>query len=303
MDKVKCAIIGSGNIGTDLMFKLRHNQYLELTLMVGIDPDSEGLALAKRHGYETTPDGIDGFVSRQEMADIVFEATSAWVHKANAPILKELGKVAVDLTPAAVGPLVVPYVNIGDVLDLPNVNLGTCGAQATSPIVAAISRVAPVAYAEMVSTIASKSAGPGTRQNIDEFTQTTAYALEKVGGADRGKAIIILNPAEPPIMMKNTIFAAVKDMDREAILGSIEETVTGMQRYVPGYRLRTEPLFDDEKVTVFIEVEGAGAYLPKYAGNLDIMTAAAVRVGEEFAKHLQEQRAAASPAHTEAGEN
>ena len=294
MERVKCAIIGSGNIGTDLMFKLRHNPLLELTLMVGIDPNSEGLALARRHGYEATADGIEGFVARQEMADIVFEATSARVHQANAPILKELGKVAIDLTPAAVGPLVVPYVNIGDVLDLPNVNLGTCGAQATSPIVAAISRVAPVAYAEMVSTIASKSAGPGTRQNIDEFTQTTARALEKVGGADRGKAIIILNPAEPPIMMKNTIFALVKDADREAILGSIEETVTGMQRYVPGYRLRSEPLFDDEKVTVFIEVEGAGAYLPTYAGNLDIMTAAAIRVGEEFAKHLQERRAAAT---------
>ena len=293
MEKITCAIIGSGNIGTDLMFKLRHNQYLELTLMVGIDPDSEGLALAKRHGYEATSDGIEGFAGRQEMADIVFEATSARVHKANAPILRELGKVAIDLTPAAVGPLVVPYVNIGDVLDLPNVNLGTCGAQATSPIVAAISRVAPVAYAEMVSTIASKSAGPGTRQNIDEFTVTTAHALEKVGGAERGKAIIILNPAEPPIMMKNTVFAAVKEMDREAILDSIQETVTGMQRYVPGYRLRTEPLFDDEKVTVFIEVEGAGAYLPKYAGNLDIMTAAAVRVGEEFAKHLAQNGRAA----------
>ena len=285
MERVKCAIIGSGNIGTDLMFKLRHNPCLELMLMVGIDPDSEGLALARRHGYEATADGIEGFMSRRDMAEIVFEATSARVHTANAPILERLGKVAIDLTPAAIGPLVVPYVNIGDVLDLPNLNLGTCGAQATSPIVAAISRVTPVSYAEMVSTIASKSAGPGTRQNIDEFTQTTAHALEEVGGARRGKAVIILNPAEPPIMMKNTVFAAVTDPDREAVLASIEETVAGMQRYVPGYRLRTEPLFDDEKVTVFIEVEGAGAYLPKYAGNLDIMTAAAVRVGEEIAKH------------------
>ncbi len=284
MERVRCAIIGSGNIGTDLLFKLRHNPHLELTLMVGIDPKSEGLALAGRHGYETTADGIDGFVERQELADIVFEATSAKIHAAHAPILRKLNKIAIDLTPARVGPLVVPYVNIGDVLDLPNVNLGTCGAQATSPIVAAIRRVTRVPYAEIVSTVASKSAGPGTRQNIDEFTQTTAETLVEVGGADRGKAIIVLNPAEPPIMMKNTVFAAVEDMDREAIIASIEEAVAGVQRYVPGYRLKTTPLFDDEKVTVFVEVRGAGAYLPEYAGNLDIMTAAAVRIGEEFAK-------------------
>ena len=206
-ERVNCAIIGSGNIGTDLMFKLRNNRYLELTLMVGIDPNSDGLALARRHGIETTTDGIDGFVQRADKADIVFEATSAKIHAANAPVLERLGKIAIDLTPAAVGPLVVPYVNIGDVLDRPNVNLGTCGAQATSPIVAAISRVTDVPYAEIVSTVASKSAGPGTRQNIDEFTQTTARALMSVGGAGRGKAIIILNPAEPPIMMKNTVFA------------------------------------------------------------------------------------------------
>ena len=285
MDKVKCAIVGSGNIGTDLMFKLRNNPLLELTLMVGVDPNSEGLAIARRHGYETTHEGIDGFIARQEMADIVFEATSAKVHTAHAPVYERLGKVAIDLTPAMVGPLVVPYVNIGNVLDLPNVNLGTCGAQATSPIVHAISRVTRVPYAEMVSTIASKSAGPGTRQNIDEFTVTTARTLVEVGGAEKGKAIIILNPAEPPIMMKNTVFAACPVMDREAILESIHETVAGVQKYVPGYHLRTDPIFDDEKVTVFIEVTGAGAYLPKYAGNLDIMTAAAVRVAEEFAKH------------------
>ena len=285
MERLTCAIIGSGNIGTDLMFKLRHHPLLELTLMVGVDPASEGLALARRHGYETTADGIDGFVARQELADLVFEATSARVHAAHAPVYERLGKVAIDLTPAAVGPLVVPYVNIGDVLHLPNVNLGTCGAQATSPIVHAISRVTPVSYAEIVSTIASKSAGPGTRQNIDEFTQTTARALCEVGGAERGKAIIVLNPAEPPILMKNTVFAAVEEPDREAILSSIDETVAGVQRYVPGYRLRTEPLFDEQKVTVFIEVKGAGAYLPEYAGNLDIMTAAAVRVAEDFARH------------------
>jgi acetaldehyde dehydrogenase len=294
MPRVRCAIVGSGNIGTDLLFKLRHNPYLEVTLMVGIDPHSEGLAIARRHGIETTADGIDGFRARQELADIVFEATSAKVHQANAPEYERLGKTAIDLTPALVGPLVVPYVNIGDVLALPNVNLGTCGAQATSPIVNAISRVTPVSYAEIVSTIASKSAGPGTRQNIDEFTETTARALQEVGGADRGKAIIVLNPAEPPIMMKNTIFCAVEELDREAILASIAETVAGVQQYVPGYRLRTEPQFDEvaagggtgkvKRVSVFIEVQGAGAYLPEYAGNLDIMTAAAVRVGESFAK-------------------
>lgn len=284
-ERVPCAIVGSGNIGTDLMFKLRNNPYLEVTLMVGVDPNSEGLALARRHGIETTTDGIDGFVARQEMAEIVFEATSAKVHAANAPVYERLGKVAIDLTPAMVGPLVVPYVNIGNVLDLPNVNLGTCGAQATSPIVAAISKVTRVPYAEIVSTIASKSAGPGTRQNIDEFTQTTARTLVEVGGAERSKAIIVLNPAEPPIMMKNTVFAGAEEIDREAILESISETVAGVQQYVPGYRLKTEPLFDSEKVTVFLEVRGAGAYLPEYAGNLDIMTAAATRVGEEFAKH------------------
>ena len=284
-DKIKCAIVGSGNIGTDLMFKLRHNPYLELTMVLGVDPNSDGLAIAKRHGYGTTFDGIEGFRARADLAEIVFEATSAKVHQAHAPVYEELGKTAIDLTPALVGPMVVPYVNIGNVLDAPNVNLGTCGAQATSPIVAAISKVTPVRYAEIVSTIASKSAGPGTRQNIDEFTRTTAHALEVIGGAGKGKAIIVLNPAEPPIMMKNTVFAAVSNYDREAVLDSIMETVEGVQRYVPGYRLRTEPIFDDDRVAVFLEVRGAGAYLPEYAGNLDIMTAAAVRVGEEFAKH------------------
>ncbi len=290
MAKVRCAIMGSGNIGTDLLFKLRHDPYLELTLVVGIDPESEGLKLAERHGYQTSSEGIEGFKKYADLCDIVFEATSAAVHKANAPVYEELGKIAIDLTPAAVGPIVVPYVNIGEVLDLPNVNLGTCGAQATSPIMHAISRVTDVAYGEIVSTIASKSAGPGTRQNIDEFTVTTARTLVEVGGADKGKAIIVLNPAEPPIMMKNTVFAAVGSVDREAILASIDEAVAGVQQYVPGYRLKTEPVFDDGRVTVFVEVEGEGAYLPKYAGNLDIETAAAIRVGQEFAKHLMSQR-------------
>jgi len=289
--KVRCAIVGSGNIGTDLLFKLRHDPYLEVVLVVVIDPASEGLAIARRHGVQTTAEGIDGFKKLHDGIDIVFEATSARVHAANAPVYKELGKVAIDLTPAAVGPIVVPYVNVGDVLDLPNVNLGTCGAQATAPIMRAISRVTSVPYGEIVATIASKSAGPGTRQNIDEFTQTTARTLVEVGGAQRGKAIIVLNPAEPPIMMKNTVFAAVESVDREAIVASIEDAVAGVQQYVPGYRLRTDPVFDENRVTVFVEVEGAGAYLPKYAGNLDIETAAAVKVGQELAKRLLVKRA------------
>ena len=291
MAKIKCAIVGSGNIGTDLLFKLRHDPYLELTLVVGIDPESDGLAIAKRHGYQTTHEGMAGFLKYADMCDIVFEATSAKIHAANAPEYRRLGKVAIDLTPAAVGPIVVPYVNVGDVLNESNVNLGTCGAQATSPIMHAISRVTRVPYGEIVATIASKSAGPGTRQNIDEFTQTTARTLVEVGGAERGKAIIVLNPAEPPIMMKNTVFAAIQEsVDREAVLASIEEAVAGVQQYVPGYRLRTEPVFDDNRITVFVEVEGAGAYLPKYAGNLDIETAAAVKVAQEFAKKMLAER-------------
>ena len=290
MEKIKCAIVGSGNIGTDLLFKLRRDPFLEVALVVGIDPSSEGLAIAKRQGVEITDQGTEGFIERHEGIDIVFEATSASVHAANAPVYQRLGKIAIDLTPAAVGPIVVPFVNIGEVLDLPNVNLGTCGAQATTPIMRAISRVTEVPYGEIVSTIASKSAEPGTRQNIDEFTETTARTLVEVGGAAKGKAIIVLNPAEPPIMMKNTIFAAVEKVDREALIASIEEAVAGVQQYVPGYRLKTDPIFDENKVTVFVEVEGAGAYLPTYAGNLDMETAAAVKVGQEFAKRLLERR-------------
>jgi acetaldehyde dehydrogenase len=290
VSKIKCAIVGSGNIGTDLLFKLRHDPYLEVSLVVGVDPESEGLKLAARHGCQTSVDGIEGFKQYAELCEIVFEATSARVHAANAPVYRELGKFAIDLTPAAVGPIVVPYVNMGEALEVDNVNLGTCGAQATSPIMHAISRVTDVAYGEIVSTIASKSAGPGTRQNIDEFTQTTARTLVEVGGAGRGKAIIVLNPADPPIMMKNTVFAAVQDYDREAVLTSIEEAVHGVQQYVPGYRLRTDPVFDDNRVTVFVEVEGAGAYLPKYAGNLDIETAAAVKVAQEWAKRRLAER-------------
>jgi acetaldehyde dehydrogenase len=290
MGKIKVAIVGSGNIGTDLLFKLRHNPYMEVGLVVGVDPNSEGLAIAKRHGYETTAEGAEGFRKMHEGIDIVFEATSARAHAANAPMYQELGKLALDLTPAAVGPIVVPSVNIDKVFDQPNINLGTCGAQATTPIMAAISRVTDVPYGEIVATIASKSAGPGTRQNIDEFTETTARTLVEVGGAKKGKAIIVLNPAEPPIMMKNTVFAMVDKPDREAILASIEDAVAEVQKYVPGYRLKSEPIFDDNKITVFVEVEGAGAYLPKYSGNLDIETSAAVRVGEVYAKRLLEQR-------------
>jgi acetaldehyde dehydrogenase len=286
MEQVNCAIIGSGNIGTDLMMKIDNHPRLQLSMLIGIDPDSEGLALAKQMGYETTSEGIEGFVKKHEIAQIVFDATSAKAHLYHAPILKELGKIAIDLTPAAVGPHVVPYVNIGDVLNEPNVNLITCGGQATIPIVAAVSKISRVPYAEIVATIASKSAGPGTRQNIDEFTVTTAQGIVSIGGAEQGKAIIILNPAEPPIMMRDTVYCQVEDMDREAILSSIHETVQRVQQYVPGYRLRIDPVFYDDRVVVTLEVEGAGMFLPKYSGNLDIMTAAAIEVGDQFAQNL-----------------
>ena len=285
-EKIGVAIVGSGNIGTDLMLKLEDHPRLEMKLMVGIDPRSEGLALAAQMGFRTTAEGIEGFKRDHEDVKIVYEATSAKAHMSNAPLYKELGKIAIDLTPAAIGPYVVPYVNIGDVLDEPNVNLITCGGQATIPIVNAVSKVTRVPYAEIVATISSRSAGPGTRQNIDEFTQTTATGIVRIGGAERGKAIIILNPAEPPIMMRDTIYCQVEEMDREAILGSIHETVERIQTYVPGYHLRVDPIFYDDRVVVTIEVEGAGMFLPKYAGNLDIMTAAAVEVGDQFAKHL-----------------
>jgi acetaldehyde dehydrogenase (acetylating) len=285
--KVKVAILGSGNIGTDLMMKLRRSPVLELTAVIGIDPESDGLQRARELGYTAIASGLGGFLERPELADILFDATSAKAHIRHAKALKQAGKTAVDLTPAAVGPFVVPTVNMDAHLDEPNVNLITCGGQATIPIVHAVNRVAPVEYAEIVATIASRSAGPGTRANIDEFTQTTARGLELIGGAKRGKAIIILNPAEPPILMRDTVYALVdpERMDRHAITRSIYQTVESIQSYVPGYRLRSEPLFDGNKVTVFLEVEGAGDYLPTYAGNLDIMTAAAVKVAEEIAKH------------------
>ena len=283
--KIKVAIIGPGNIGTDLMYKIRRSDNMDLVLMSGIKPDSEGLALAGKLGIETSLSGIEAILKNDEIR-IVFDSTGARPHLNHAPLLKEAGKIAVDLTPAAVGPYVVPNVNLHEHLDEPNVNMVTCGGQATTPIVAAISRACHVRYAEIVATISSKSAGPGTRQNIDEFTRTTARGLEVLGGADKGKAIIILNPAEPPIMMRDTVFALVDDPDEDAIRASVREMVANVQKYVPGYKLKVEPFVDGDKVTTMIEVEGAGDYLPKYSGNLDIMTAAACAVGRGFAERL-----------------
>lgn len=290
MPKIKTAIIGSGNIGTDLMAKIGRSEWLELVYMVGIDPNSEGLARARELGITTTDKGIEEFLKDPKGAEIVYDATSARAHKASAPLLEQAGMIAIDLTPAKIGKFVVPPVNLGEHIEAKNVNLVSCGGQATVPIVAAINRVQPVKYAEIVATISSKSAGPGTRQNIDEFTQTTAAGLVEMGGAEKGKAIIVLNPADPPILMRNTVYAMVDNPDVEAITKSIEDMAKTVQEYVPGYRLRAEPLFDGNKVTVFVEVTGQGDYLPTYAGNLDIMTAAAVKVGEEFAKHLLAKR-------------
>jgi acetaldehyde dehydrogenase len=293
MTRATAAIVGSGNIGTDLLAKLLRSQAIEPRYMIGIDPDSEGLRRAAVLGLETSAEGIDWLLSRPEPPEIVFEATSAAVHRANAPRYREAGIRAIDLTPAAVGPYVIPSVNLSEHLDADNVNLITCGGQATIPIVHAVSRAAPVDYGEIVATVASASAGPGTRANIDEFTHTTALGVEVLGGSKRGKAIIILNPADPPIIMRDTIFCAVAaDADENRIRKSIEEMVQEVSSYVPGYRLTAEPQFDEipgsdaTRVAVFIEVEGAGDYLPTYAGNLDIMTAAATRVGEQIAQVL-----------------
>jgi acetaldehyde dehydrogenase (acetylating) len=284
--RVRVAILGSGNIGTDLMIKLLRSEVLELAMVAGIDPASEGLARAREAGVATTTEGIDGLLAEPDSGAIVFDATSAKAHVRHARRLAEAGRIAIDLTPAAVGPYVVPGVTSEEVMAGPNLNLISCGAQATIPMVHAVHRVAPVRYAEIVATIASRSAGPGTRQNIDEFTQTTARGIERVGGAERAKAIIVLNPAEPPIVMRDAVYALTGPVDRDAVTASVLEMVKSVRRYVPGYRLRGEPIFDDEKVTVFVEVEGAGDWLPRYAGNLDIMTSAAVRVGEEVAAHV-----------------
>lgn len=287
MSKVKVAVLGSGNIGTDLMIKLGRSKVLDLTTVIGVDPLSDGLRKAKELGYTTINNGIDGFLERPELADIVFDATSAKAHIRHAQLLKEAGKQVLDLTPAAVGPFVVPTVNLTEQMNADNINLITCGGQATIPIVHAINRVQSVEYAEIVATISSESAGPGTRGNIDEFTQTTSRGIEIIGGAKKGKAIIILNPAEPPIIMRDTIHVIVEGdvVKEEEIISSIKEMAQEVKSYVPGYRLKQEPIFDGNRITIFIEVEGAGDYLPIYSGNLDIMTAAAVKVAEEWAKN------------------
>ncbi|MEX3568272.1 acetaldehyde dehydrogenase (acetylating) [Mycobacterium tuberculosis] len=291
--KAKVAIVGSGNISTDLLYKLLRSEWLEPRWMVGIDPESDGLARAAKLGLETTHEGVDWLLAQPDKPDLVLEATSAYVHRDAAPKYAEAGIRAIDLTPAAVGPAVIPPANLREHLDAPNVNMITCGGQATIPIVYAVSRIVEVPYAEIVASVASVSAGPGTRANIDEFTKTTARGVQTIGGAARGKAIIILNPADPPMIMRDTIFCAIPtDADREAIAASIHDVVKEVQTYVPGYRLLNEPQFDEPSinsggqalVTTFVEVEGAGDYLPPYAGNLDIMTAAATKVGEEIAK-------------------
>jgi acetaldehyde dehydrogenase (acetylating) len=294
MEKMPVAILGSGNIGTDLLSKLKRSPILDPRVMAGIVPESDGLLRAREEGLITTAGGIGGLLQHADCFAIVFEATTAGAHLKHAPLLKQANKIVIDLTPAALGPYVVPPVNLQEHAGEMNVNLVSCGGQATAPLVYALSQVAPVEYAEIVSTIASKSAGPGTRQNIDEFTYTTACGLEKIGGAARGKAIIVLNPAEPPILMRNTIFAIVEDSDPVAIQKSIEEMVARVQDYVPTFRLVAKPLLRDlangdtrKQVTLFVEVEGIGDYLPKYAGNLDIMTASAVKVAEEIARRLK----------------
>lgn len=289
--KVKAALIGSGNIGTDLMAKALRSELIEPVWMVGIDPESEGLAKAREHGLKTTHEGVDGLLTdlAGDRVQIAFDATSAYVHPDNARRLQEQGVLMIDLTPAAIGPFCVPPVNLQEQLGRQemNVNMVTCGGQATIPMVAAVSRVQPVAYGEIVATVASRSAGPGTRKNIDEFTRTTARAVEQVGGAGRGKAIIILNPAEPPLLMRDTVHCLTEgEPDQERITDSVRAMVSEVQKYVPGYRLKHGPVFDGRRVSMFLEVEGLGDYLPKYAGNLDIMTAAALRTGELFAAEI-----------------
>ncbi|MFI1461284.1 acetaldehyde dehydrogenase (acetylating) [Nocardia carnea] len=313
--RTKVAIIGSGNIGTDLMIKvMRHSRFLEMGAMVGIDPESDGLARAARMKVPTTHEGVEGLIALPNFdeIEIVFDATSAKAHEQNHARLAPLGKRLIDLTPAAIGPFVVPPVNLEEHLGAQNVNMVTCGGQATIPIVAAVSRVVPVPYAEIVASIASKSAGPGTRANIDEFTETTAHAIETVGGAERGKAVIILNPAEPPLIMRDTVFCLVNAPDEDShaqIKASVVKMVDDVAAYVPGYRLKQEvqidpipqdqpvhtllakdnALFPTHRVSVFLEVEGAAHYLPAYAGNLDIMTSAGLQVAERIAQNSQEK--------------
>ena len=291
--RIKAAIIGSGNIGTDLCIKARRSEWIEPAWMVGIDAASDGLEKARAMGLSTTADAVDGLLAHVE-ADgirIAFDATSAHAHVENSRKLEALGVVVIDLTPAAIGPYCIPPVNLREQVGrgATNVNMVSCGGQATIPMVAAVSRVQPVEYAEVVCTVASRSVGPGTRQNIDEFTRTTAGAVERIGGAKRGKAIIIINPAEPPLIMRDTIHCLTVDPpDEAAIARSVREMVAEVQRYVPGYRLKHGPVIEGRRVSTFMEVEGLGDYLPKYAGNLDIMTAAALRTGELFAREMIE---------------
>lgn len=284
--KMKAAIVGPGNIGIDLMMKIARSRYLELVMMAGIDPASHGLILAAERKVKTSTEGIQGILAEQGI-DIVFDATGAKAHQSHAPLLKQAGIFAIDLTPAAVGPYCVPAVKLDFDAAVDNVNMVTCGGQATVPIVAAINKVTPVKYAEIVATISSKSAGPGTRQNIDEFTETTRSALMKVGGAKEAKAIILLNPAEPPIMMRNTIYCQCDTTQIDAIKASIEAMVATVKSYVPGYRLKVEPYADHDRVVAMVEVKGAGDYLPEYSGNLDIITSAAVAVAERYAENKQ----------------
>ena len=304
MEKTNCAIIGSGNIGTDLMLKIANtSKSLNLIGVIGIDPESEGLAMASGMNIATSSSGLQGFMEMPEYSDtqIFFDATSAGAHKMHHDLISKDGKQMIDLTPAAIGPYCVPVVNLSEHLQAQNVNMVTCGGQATIPMVAAVNQVSSVRYAEIVASVSSKSAGPGTRANIDEFTQTTALGLEKVGGADKAKAIIVLNPAEPPLLMRNTVFTLCDPIDQDKVKESVESMVAKVQAYVPGYRLKQEVQFErfgsnnpcvipgygefeGLKASIFLEVEGAGHYLPKYAGNLDIMTSAAMGTAEELIK-------------------
>lgn len=293
--KIRCALIGSGNIGTDLLYKLLRSDVLEPVWMVGIDADSDGLKRARDLGVKTTHEGVDGLIKHieEDNIEIAFDATSAYVHAENSRKLVEKGVKVIDLTPAAIGPFCVPPVNLDEHLTQgeDNVNMVTCGGQATIPMVYAVSRIQDVSYGEIIATISSKSAGPGTRKNIDEFTVTTSGAIEKVGGADKGKAIIILNPAEPPLMMRDTVHCLTKgEPDQEKITQSVLAMEAAVQAYVPGYRIKEGPVFDGNRVSIYLEVKGIGDYLPEYAGNLDIMTAASAKTAEMFAKQMIKNR-------------
>jgi acetaldehyde/propanal dehydrogenase len=299
-NKIKAAIIGPGNIGTDLLIKALRSDYIEPVWMIGVDPDSPGLARARELGLKTTSDGVDGMLAEMKAdgVQICFDATSAYVHAENSRKVNELGALMIDLTPAAIGPFCIPPVNLKEAVAAKamNVNMVTCGGQATIPMVAAVSQVQAVEYGEIVATVSSKSAGPGTRKNIDEFTRTTAGAIEKVGGAKEGKAIIIINPAEPPLMMRDTIHCLTVDTPNEdAITASVHAMIKEVQKYVPGYTLKNGPVFDGNRVSIYMEVEGLGDFLPKYAGNLDIMTAAGLRTAEMYAEEILAGRMVLEP--------